>query len=200
MNNRSEQKQSILIRSILTIGIIFVLSLWEKVNFDNICQIIAVVILLIFFFAIDGYTDKMIHKFGEQTYTPFTLIYSNVFIIVSIIGAWFMLINQQNDYQAIAIVFLLNIANDGVVFFDLAINDSNKMLTPFRHGWLIVGLIYALLKLRYGSPAECYIVIFLISIGISTFIKAAAYVTLFKVEYLEKEEQRIQSLFRGEEK
>ena len=100
-----------------------------------------------------------------------------------------MLINQQDNCNAIAVVFFLNLANDGVVLYDILDkgNNSNRILTPFRHSWLIQGLIYVLLKIRYDSPTIIYMGIFFLGILMSTLFKVTAYSIRYKEQCLEKD-------------
>lgn len=189
--NKSKSKQGyvIFIRAILTIGIALFLSLWGNINSENI-HIFAVLTIPIFvLLAIGAYTDNLILEFGKQTYSLSTLIYSISFIAVLIAGTWSMLIIQQDDCNAVAAVFFLNLANDGVVFYDILDkgNNSNRILTPFRHSWLIQGLIYALLKIRYDSPTIIYMGIFFLGILMSILFKATAYSIRYKEQCLEKD-------------
>ena len=189
--NKSKSKQGyvIFIRAILTIGIALFLSLWENINSENIHIFVVLTIPIFVLLAIGAYTDNLILAFGKQTYSLSTLIYSISFIAVLIAGTWSMLIIQQDDCNAVAAVFFLNLANDGVVFYDILDkgNNSNRILTPFRHSWLIQGLIYALLKIRYNSPTIIYMGIFFLGILMSILFKATAYSIRYKEQCLEKD-------------
>ena len=187
--SKSKQKYGIFIRTIVTIGIALFLSLWGNLNSENIRIFIVLTIPIVELLVIGAYTDNLILEFGEQTYSLSTLIYSIGFIAVLIVGTWSILINQQDDCNAIQVVFLLNLANDGVVLYDILDkgNNSNRILTPFRHGWLIQGLIYVLLKIRYDSPTILYMGFFFLGILISTLFKAAAYSIRYKEQCLEKD-------------
>lgn len=189
--NKSKSKQGyvIFIRAILTIGIALFLSLWGNINSENIHIFVVLTIPIFVLLAIGAYTDNLILEFGKQTYSLSTLIYSISFIAVLIAGTWSMLIIQQDDCNAVAAVFFLNLANDGVVFYDILDkgNNSNRILTPFRHSWLIQGLIYALLKIRYDSPTIIYMGIFFLGILMSILFKATAYSIRYKEQCLEKD-------------
>ena len=189
--NKSKSKQGyvIFIRAILTIGIALFLSLWGNINSENIHIFVVLTIPIFVLLAIGAYTDNLILEFGKQTYSLSTLIYSISFIAVLIAGTWSMLIIQQDDCNAVAAVFFLNLANDGVVFYDILDkgNNSNRILTPFRHSWLIQGLIYALLKIRYDSPTIIYMGIFFLGILMSILFKATAYSVRYKEQCLEKD-------------
>jgi len=189
--NKSKSKQGyvIFIRAILTIGIALFLSLWGNINSENIHIFVVLTIPIFVLLAIGAYTDNLILEFGKQTYSLSTLIYSISFIAVLIAGTWSMLIIQQDDCNAVAAVFFLNLANDGVVFYDILDkgNNSNRILTPFRHSWLIQGLIYALLKIRYDSPTIIYMGIFFLGILMSILFKATAYSIRYKERCLEKD-------------
>ena len=189
--NKSKSKQGyvIFIRAILTIGIALFLSLWGNINSENIHIFVVLTIPIFVLLAIGAYTDNLILEFGKQTYSLSTLIYSISFIAVLIAGTWSMLIIQQDDCNAVAAVFFLILANDGVVFYDILDkgNNSNRILTPFRHSWLIQGLIYALLKIRYDSPTIIYMGIFFLGILMSILFKATAYSIRYKEQCLEKD-------------
>lgn len=188
-NSKGKQRYGIFVRAILTIGIALFLSLWGNINSENIIIFIVLTIPIFVLLIIGAYTDNLILEFGKQTYSLSTLIYSISFIVVLIAGTWSMLIAQQDDCNAIAAVFLLNLANDGVVLYDILDkgNNSNRILTPFRHSWLIQGLIYVLLKIRYDSPTILYMGIFFLGILMSTLFKAAAYSIRYKEQCLEKD-------------
>lgn len=188
-NSKGKQRYGIFVRAILTIGIALFLSLWGNINSENIIIFIVLTIPIFVLLIIGAYTDNLILEFGKQTYSLSTLIYSISFIVVLIAGTWSMLIAQQDDCNAIAAVFLLNLANDGVVLCDILYNDnnSNRVLTLFRHSWLIQGLIYALLKIRYGSPTIIYMGLFFLGILMSTLFKVTAYSIRYKEQCLEKD-------------
>lgn len=188
-NSKGKQRYGIFVRAILTIGIALFLSLWGNINSENIIIFIVLTIPIFVLLIIGVYTDNLILEFGKQTYSLSTLIYSISFIVVLIAGTWSMLIAQQDDCNAIAAVFLLNLANDGVVLCDILYNDnnSNRVLTLFRHSWLIQGLIYALLKIRYGSPTIIYMGFLFLGILMSTLFKVTAYSIRYKAECLEKD-------------
>lgn len=188
-NSKGKQRYGIFVRAILTIGIALFLSLWGNINSENINIFIVLTIPIFVLLIIGAYTDNLILEFGKQTYSLSTLIYSISFIVVLIAGTWSMLIAQQDDCNAIAAVFLLNLANDGVVLCDILYNDnnSNRVLTLFRHSWLIQGLIYALLKIRYGSPTIIYMGLFFLGILMSTLFKVTAYSIRYKEQCLEKD-------------
>lgn len=188
-NSKGKQRYGIFVRAILTIGIALFLSLWGNINSENIIIFIVLTIPIFVLLIIGAYTDNLILEFGKQTYSLSTLIYSISFIVVLIAGTWSMLIAQQDDCNAIAAVFLLNLANDGVVLCDILYNDnnSNRVLTLFRHSWLIQGLIYALLKIRYGSPTIIYMGFLFLGILMSTLFKVTAYSIRYKAECLEKD-------------
>ena len=181
--NKSKSKQGyvIFIRAILTIGIALFLSLWGNINSENIHIFVVLTIPIFVLLAIGAYTDNLILEFGKQTYSLSTLIYSISFIAVLIAGTWSMLIIQQDDCNAVAAVFFLNLANDGVVFYDILDkgNNSNRILTQ--------GLIYALLKIRYDSPTIIYMGIFFLGILMSILFKATAYSIRYKEQCLEKD-------------
>ena len=185
----SKQRYGIFIRAILTIGIALFLSLWGNINSENIRIFIMLTIPILVLLVIGTYTDNLTLEFGKQTYSLSTLIYSIGFITILIAGTWSMLINQQDNCNAIAVVFFLNLANDGVVLYDILDkgNNSNRILTPFRHSWLIQGLIYVLLKIRYGSPTIIYMGIFFLGILMSTLFKVTAYSIRYKEQCLEKD-------------
>ena len=189
MNNKSKQRYGIFTRAILTIGIALFLSLWGNINSENIRIFIMLTIPIFVLLVIGAYTDNLILEFGEQNYGLSTLIYGISFIAVLIAGTWSMLITQQDDSNAVAAVFLLNLANDGVVLYDILDkgNNSNRILTPFRHSWLIQGLIYVLLKIRYDSPTIIYMGIFFLGILMSTLFKVTAYSIRYKEQCLEKD-------------
>lgn len=188
-NSKGKQRYGIFVRAILTIGIALFLSLWGNINSENIIIFIVLTIPIFVLLIIGAYTDNLILEFGKQTYSLSTLIYSISFIVVLIAGTWSMLITQQDDCNAIAAIFLLNLANDGVVLCDILYNDnnSNRVLTLFRHSWLIQGLIYALLKIRYGSPTIIYMGFFFLGILMSTLFKVTAYSIRYKEQCLEKD-------------
>lgn len=188
-NSKGKQRYGIFIRAILTIGIALFLSLWGNINSENIIIFIVLTIPIFVLLIIGAYTDNLILEFGEQIYGLSTLIYSISFIVVLIAGTWSMLITEQDDCNAVAAVFLLNLANDGVVLCDILYkdNNSNRILTPFRHCWLIQGLIYVLLKIRYDSPTILYMGFFFLGILMSTLFKAAAYSIRYKEQCLEKD-------------
>lgn len=185
----SKQRYGIFIRAILTIGIALFLSLWGNINSENIRIFIMLTIPILVLLVIGTYTDDLTLEFGKQTYSLSTLIYSIGFITILIAGTWSMLINQQDNCNAIAVVFFLNLANDGVVLYDILDkgNNSNRILTPFRHSWLIQGLIYVLLKIRYDSPTIIYMGIFFLGILMSTLFKVTAYSIRYKEQCLEKD-------------
>ena len=185
----SKQRYGIFIRAILTIGIALFLSLWGNINSENIRIFIMLTIPILVLLVIGTYTDDLTLEFGKQTYSLSTLIYSIGFITILIAGTWSMLINQQDNCNAIAVVFFLNLANDGVVLYDILDkgNNSNRILTPFRHSWLTQGLIYVLLKIRYDSPTIIYMGIFFLGILMSTLFKVTAYSIRYKEQCLEKD-------------
>lgn len=185
-NNKSKKRYGIFIRAILTVGIVLFLSLWGNINSENIRIFIMLTIPIFVLLVIGAYTDNLILEFGEQTYSLSTLIYSISFIAVLIAGTWSMLITQYDDCNAVAAVFFLNLANDGVAFYDIfdKDNNSNRILTPFRHSWLIQGLIYVLLKTIYDSPTIIYMGIFFLGILMSTLFKATAYSIRYKEQCL----------------
>lgn len=100
-----------------------------------------------------------------------------------------MLIAQQDDCNAIAAVFLLNLANDGVVLCDICIMTIILIgvLTLFRHSWLIQGLITCIAQNKiwftnnnlYGDSS--------LGILMSTLFKVTAYSIRYKAECLEKD-------------
>ena len=175
--NKSKQRYSIFIRTILAIGIIFFLSVSENINIDNIYIFIMWVIPLFVLVIGENYVDQIIPVFKEQTYDILTFGYSCLFILATVMLIYSIGLMRYENYSVVMVVFLLNAINSGVVFYDILDkeNNLNKALTPFKHTWLIQGLLYVMLKIKFNSPGEIYITMFFLGILTSILFKYIAY-------------------------
>ena len=175
--SKSKQRYGIFIRTILAIGIIFFLSVSENINIDNIYIFIMWLIPLFVLVIGENYVDQIIPVFKEQTYDILTFGYGCLFILAIIMMIYSIYLKRYESYSAIMVIFLLHLINSGVVFYDIIKEGDNakKALTPFKHTWLIQGLLYVMLKIKFNSPGEIYIVMFFLGILTSYLFKASGY-------------------------
>lgn len=175
--SKSKQRYGIFIRTILAIGIIFFLSVSENINIDNIYIFIMWVIPLFVLVIGENYVDQIIPVFKEQTYGILTFGYGYLFILAIIMMIYSIYLKRYESYSAIMVIFLLHLINSGVVFYDIIKEGDNakKALTPFKHTWLVQGLLYVMLKIKFNSPGEIYITMFFLGILTSFLFKATGY-------------------------
>ena len=175
--NKSKQRYGVFIRTILAIGIIFFLSVSENINIDNIYIFIMWVIPLFILVVGENYVDQIIPVFKEQTYDILTFGYGCLFILAIIMMIYSIYLKRYESYSAIMVIFLLHLINSGVVFYDIIKEGDNvkKALTPFKHTWLVQGLLYVMLKIKFNSPGEIYITMFFLGILTSFLFKATGY-------------------------
>ena len=176
-NNRREQKYGAFIRIILAIGIIFFLSKSGNIDIENIYNFIMWIIPLFILVVGENYVDQIIPVLKEQTYDILTFGYSCLFILVTVMLIYSIGLMRYENYSVVMVVFLLNAINSGVVFYDILDkeNNLNKALTPFKHTWLIQGLLYVMLKIKFNSPGEIYITMFFLGIFTSIIFKFMGY-------------------------
>jgi len=175
--SKSKQRYGVFIRIILAIGIIFFLSVSENINIDNIYIFIMWVIPLFILVVGENYVDQIIPVFKEQTYDILTFGYGCLFILAIIMMIYSIYLKRYESYSAIMVIFLLHLINSGVVFYDIIKEGDNvkKALTPFKHTWLVQGLLYVMLKIKFNSPGEIYITMFFLGILTSFLFKATGY-------------------------
>lgn len=175
--SKSKQRYGVFIRIILAIGIIFFLSVSENINIDNIYIFIMWVIPLFILVVGENYVDQIIPVFKEQTYDILTFGYGCLFILAIIMMIYSIYLKRYESYSAIMVIFLLHLINNGVVFYDIIKEGDNvkKALTPFKHTWLVQGLLYVMLKIKFNSPGEIYITMFFLGILTSFLFKATGY-------------------------
>lgn len=175
--SKSKQRYGVFIRIILAIGIIFFLSVSENINIDNIYIFIMWVIPLLILVVGENYVDQIIPVFKEQTYDILTFGYGCLFILAIIMMIYSIYLKRYESYSAIMVIFLLHLINSGVVFYDIIKEGDNvkKALTPFKHTWLVQGLLYVMLKIKFNSPGEIYITMFFLGILTSFLFKATGY-------------------------
>lgn len=176
-NNRREQKYGAFIRIILAIGIIFFLSISGNIDIENIYNFIMWIIPLFVLVVGENYVDQIIPVLKEQTYDILTFGYSCLFILATVMLIYSISLMRYESYSVVIVVFLLNAINSGVVFYDIIkeADNNKKALTPFRHTWLIQGLLYVMLKIKFNSPGEIYIVMFFLGIVTSFLFKVSGY-------------------------
>ena len=176
-NNRREQKYGAFIRIILAIGIIFFLSISGNIDIENIYNFIMWIIPLFILVIGENYVDQIIPVLKEQTYDILTFGYSCLFILATVILIYSIGLMRYESYSAIMVIFLLHLINSGVVFYDIIKEGDNakKALTPFKHTWLIQGLLYVMLKIKFNSPGEINITMFFLGILTSFLFKASGY-------------------------
>lgn len=172
-NNRREQKYGAFIRIILAIGIIFFLSISGNIDIENIYNFIMWIIPLFILVVGENYVDQIIPVLKEQTYDILTFGYSCLFILATVMLIYSIGLMRYESYSAIMVIFLLHLINSGVVFYDIIKEGDNakKALTPFKHTWLIQGLLYVMLKIKFNSPGEIYITMFFLGILTSMLFK-----------------------------
>lgn len=173
----SKRRYGIFIRTILAIGIIFFLSISENINIENIYIFIMWVIPLFILVVAENHVDQIIPVSKEQTYNILTFGYSCLFILAIMMMIYSIYLSQYESYNAIMIIYLLNLINSGVVFYDIIKEEDNnkKALTPFKHTWLIQGLLYVMLKIKFNSTGEVYIAMFFLGILTSMLFKDMGY-------------------------
>ena len=173
--SKSKQRYGVFIRTILAIGIIIFLSISGNIDIENIYNFIMWIIPLFILVVGENYVDQIIPVFKEQTYDILTFGYSCLFILATVMLIYS--IGLMRYESAIMVIFLLHLINSGVVFYDIIKEGDNakKALTPFKHTWLIQGLLYVMLKIKFNSPGEIYITMFFLGIFTSIIFKFMGY-------------------------
>ena len=175
--SKSKQRYGIFIRTILAIGIIFFLSISGNIDIENIYIFIMWVIPLFILVVGENYADQIIPVLKEQTYDILTFGYSCLFILVTVMLIYSISLMRYESYNVVMVIFLLNLINSGVLFYDIIKEEDNnkKALTPFKHTWLIQGLLYVMLKIKFNSTGEVYIAMFFLGILTSMLFKDMGY-------------------------
>lgn len=175
--SKSKQRYGVFIRTILAIGIIIFLSISGNIDIENIYNFIMWIIPLFILVVGENYVDQIIPVLKEQTYDILTFGYSCLFILATVMLIYSIGLMRYESYSAIMVIFLLHLINSGVVFYDIIKEGDNakKALTPFKHTWLIQGLLYVMLKIKFNSPGEIYITMFFLGILTSFLFKATGY-------------------------